>query len=237
MVAVWLWVWPCVAEFTALFVFILTLNYCIPKGVSNADASRILLTLIAVAITVWVSALRQRLDPFGGRVLAGLAFVISATISIVAASVSNRGVTLIGVWPEHLLRAIEFQWYIVVGGFLLSAMHRGIRHRHQSVPALAKQLENGGKTARRRAILFLGGIIATDIVSNRKDTGSWCGRLRQWVAKSDTPEGMPTAISTVESALRDDDLFVRTQAAKVFTKFGVTFVVDDLGEKRGEVQL
>ena len=206
----------------ALAVLLLPLPEWLPRPVAIRW-----LGVTGLLVMLLVIAIRQRLDPLMGRLFRAGAIVFSAvfvqvvldpdfrsTRSIAVSDGSDRGVATL----HNLLSLCA-----VVGvGLMLTAFPCGLRKRQQAVPGLVKLLTSGGKHARRKAIYVVATLEGLDRAAAKAFREDGVALLR-WLYRNETPALTPDAVPALQRALQDDDLFVRTQAAKVLTRMGVTF--------------
>jgi hypothetical protein len=195
-----------------------------PDWVAWSSRTSAIVLLMSCSVAFLIGAIRWRLMPLVGHVLA----LVTGLLVLLMIRVWTEPFALFddlvrrASWAESLLVSVEGP--LIVAGMVgagITAIRRGVRVRHRYVAPLVKALTVGGLNARRKAILAFDEIAALDLASARKNGRVFELVFRRWFFPNDTPAVTPDAVSVLEAALNDDDRFVRIQAAKVLTRMGV----------------
>jgi len=228
---VWLWILPGVLEYGLWFILVFGLFVC-PRVESVPDWRSAILMMAGASFAAALTAIRQRLHPVVDRCFRGLAIVTGVDAACMAgdAVLTPRGIRIRGSWAETLYDVLRLSMSGLGNVAIMpSAFVSGFRKRNRAVPRLILALTSGDNTARRKAIVVLGEIEQWDQGAARKGAMTWRRRPQRRVCASESPSTLADAVPAIQVALQDDDLFARTQAAKVRQRMGV-----EVGRGKGD---
>jgi len=227
------WVWLCIQPILIEFgIWFVMACYLLVWSYSEWESKRHVvgfLILTGCTVAAAATAIRHRLNPMARDVFGPVAIVAGTAViwAVVDKTAAARGFPAPGSWWATLYHIFKFPVFVVgVVAFAEAALIRGLRKRHRFVPRLINVLASGGKIGRRKAILALAQIEELDRVAVCDGGAGWKRQVNRWVFKNDTSLAMVDYIPALQGALRDDDHFVRSHAAKVLTRIGVKFEID-----------